>query len=633
MRSKAAWAILIVCLVACKKPVSREVGRCLALPAAERNALIASPDGTALYWLENVYSADYDADLYSYARLMRYDLRSQRTDTVLDHAGGPVQFINGLVLATRRVDDNFRVVIVGSDGHVQELTPVSLDVSDVEVLDARTIAFLADGIGARAVYTLDLGELRPYHLIDADRLLSTSAGRVFVQVEDRGIAIDAKTRKQEPFVPRDGAVPNADTVLYVEKNRVNAKKMMTDDNKEVITAPRDWRLTYQVGSVLARTPPRDDKSYAYVIADGRATQLTTVVGGASIIRATSIGNRTWALIGHNTMNYAGDLATTGPEADICLLPADDEVTYATRNVPAQFLDKRDRMFDALRTVSSDATAQIVIGPGEPTTLSIDLKKEFGGRDLDGMRKRTRELQKAVTSMLGDREIKTEVLFADGRTGIYRWRRERLRERTVVGMGDVLLTDPAEFDFEVSDLDNKKDEGHITCVGTLRNVAAKRVESLDLKCSGNRSHVIHMSNLEPNEARPFSQTFDVSDVDEAAYIQVLVDGKPFDVRNTAAEQRTEQVFELATDVYAATRLALQEHRVNDKRIWVDLRADSEFAQRDRAAQEAAAKTAYERYAALRGIYHVDEKSQLSLRIAVHPNDVEFEFDGTKLTGGY
>jgi hypothetical protein len=276
--------------------------------------------------------------------------------------------------------------------------------------------------------------------------------------------------------------------------------------------------------------------------------------------------------------------------------------------------------------------QILDGRGEPVTVSIDLKNEFGARDLDAMRKRTRELQTLVTSTLGDREIRTVVNFADGRTGVYRWRRDRLRGRTSVGMGDVLLSDPADFDFEVGDLDNEKKDRRITCSGTLRNLRAQRVEDLDVKCSGNRHHLIHLRGLEPGEARPFSQTFDVSEDGESAYLEVLVDGKPFETRNTDSERRSEALFELATATYAATRLALEEHTVNDKRMFVELRADTEFLQRDRSAQEAAASTAYHRYEALRNIYQVDEKSELSLQILVPPTDAEFDFDGTKLTGG-
>jgi len=266
--------------------------------------------------------------------------------------------------------------------------------------------------------------------------------------------------------------------------------------------------------------------------------------------------------------------------------------------------------------------------GDPTTVVIHLKTERGGRDPTVMRERTRAVHGIVASILNDREARTVVRFADARIGVHRWRRDRLRYRTTVGMGDTLMSDPADFDFEVSDLKNEKQEGKISCAGTLRNLTAKPAK-IGIKCSGNRAHVIDLE-LSPNESKLFSQTFVVSDVGEGAYLEVIADGKPQLPRESALETRSEAVFELAAEVFASTALALVRHRVSDDGSRVELEAAPEFLRLAPPAQDEAITKAYEQYAGLRGIYRVDPKSPLRLELTVELSDDWFAYDGTTVT---
>ena len=52
--------------------------------------------------------------------------------------------------------------------------------------------------------------------------------------------------------------------------------------------------------------------------------------------------------------------------------------------------------------------------------------EAGGGDLTKIRMRAKEVHDTVTALLHEDEVRTEVRFADGQHGIYRWRRTRLR---------------------------------------------------------------------------------------------------------------------------------------------------------------------------------------------------------------
>jgi hypothetical protein len=104
----------------------------------------------------------------------------------------------------------------------------------------------------------------------------------------------------------------------------------------------------------------------------------------------------------------------------------------------------------------------------------------------------------------------------------------------------------------------------------------------IKCSGNRNHVIKVGDLAPHASHRFKQTFD-TEYGEAAYLDVLVGGQAVIVRYVDQEARTKSVLDIAYAVYAATELSLVEHEIDKDEITVNLRADTRFLDRDRAAQ--------------------------------------------------
>ncbi len=420
------WVLVLASVTACKKPAESKAAEegCLKLPAAVRDSLTASPDGKALYWEELARNYDFDGELDGTWKVVRYDLQDRRATVLAEDVASPIRFVGGDLIVPRHRDGYMPLTLVSSDGHLQELTSASLYVDDVELVDSHTIAFLGEGVGSPAVYTLDLAELRPYALVDdADTLLTTAGNNVLVRVDDDIIIVNTKT-KQTSRVP----YPRKATILgehafLVDGTSVIEQDVRTGSPKPVITKPGNWKLVYQGDSVLARTPPADEKSFAYLLTGSSAKQLPTVVGGASIIGTTSIGPRTWALIAHNSSNYIGDVGDTTAETDICVLPAAEQVTYPTRQVPARFVDRSQPLFDAVKALASDATLQIMDGARTPTTLHIFLWKDRVGSDFALMRKRTRQVHDEVTRLLSDREVLTSVTFGDRRNGFQRWRRD------------------------------------------------------------------------------------------------------------------------------------------------------------------------------------------------------------------
>jgi hypothetical protein len=385
---------------------------------------------------------------------------------------------------------------------------------------------------------------------------------------------------------------------------------------------------YLGDTTLVRTAPKDNRSYASMI-DGDVVQpLPTVVGGASILTAAKAGTQMWALIGHNSANFIGDLADTTAEVDVCRLPNTGEVTYPTRQVPARYVDKADQLFTALEAASPGATLGIADDSDQPVTLYLELKKEFGARDVESMRKRVGKLHQDITSLFHDREVRTQVMFADRRSAFFRWKRDRLRTRAQAGMGDAMVDDLADFDFEVSNLVNEKHEEKITCAGTLHNLTHRTLSGVDIKCSGNRGHLIHLDKLEDDESRAFSQTFDVSEDGESAYLEVLIDGKPAETLDADDQARAMSIFTLATDVYAATGLSLVSHEVGDDKISVHLRGGPELLARDAAQQETAVTSAYAKYVELRRIYGTDEKRPVGVHVGFELSDTTFDYDGDR-----
>jgi hypothetical protein len=630
MRAGVAVALAVALSAGCKKPPADAPGKCMALPPAERSQLVVGPDGESLYWLEEVRVVDFEAESQSYYRLMRFDFRTRRVDVVMDHAAAPVQFIAGEPLLLESGDD-YRLVLIRPDGQVQELTPSYLDVFDFEIINDHAIAFLAEGDGKRAIYTLDLNEPRPAYLLDADVLLSTHDGNVYARVDELGVIIDPKTGKRDTFVPRKHAEPVGDIAYYVDSGTVKAESMSTGRGKAGVATPGDWKLVHQADSVLVRTPVRAGRSSAWLLRGDQATPLPDLVGGTSLLGVATRGAQTWAVVGHNSSNFVRDLGKTSPEADICLLPETGDVSFPTRQVPGRYADKEDRLFAALADVSHDATVQIIDNRGEPTTVYIDLKKEFGAQDLDGMRARVHSLHQSITALLRDPEVRTTVHYADRRLAVERWRRNRLRDHVSAGMGDALIADPKDFDVEVRDLDNKRENDRVTCAGTLVNLQARKLEHVTLRCSANRKLAIDIGDLEPNASKQFSETF-TTDEDGVATFEAFSGRSELEVRHPEWETRDEKVLAVATDVYAATRLALQRHtpKKEDKTISVGLLADLEFDERSWEAREQAAATAFKRYEALRDIYGLDASSELYLHIEIDLTDISYDYDGKKLT---
>ena len=619
------WLALAL-LVACNHVDPIEPGQCLALPGSSRVDLIADPMGDGLFWLQPADTQDIEANVRRSWNLMRYDLAQRRLDLILDHVNAPLNFVRDKILTLRTVGTK-TLVMIERDGRVHTLLPTYLEASDVEMIDDHTIAVLADGDGPRAIYTIDVDRPRPVHLIDADVLLSASSGHVFAVAGQEGVSVELATGKQQHVdLPKDHTHPQGEDSWYVDDLKVRAWPMRAGKDRVAISRRAKWKLVDQLGSVLARTAPAKDRSEAYLLSLGIAHPLPTVVGGTSIVSATNVGGKIWALVGHNTGNYIGDLGEIDSEADVCLLPASGDVAFPTRTVPMQYVDRSVALFGRAEQVAPGSIVQILNGPDAPITISYTLK-EAGHMDLSAMRDRARDVHRRSTSVLGDRELRTEVVFADEGIAIARWRRERLGDRVVAGMGDVLLSDPADFDLEVRDLVDEKRGDAIQCAGTLVNTHDRTLRNLAIRCvAGDRIRVIAIPELGPNAEHTFSQAFD-SDEDEAPFFEVVSGREPLAVRDAKAEAAAANVLDIAKQVYDETQLALVTHTTKDT-FAVNVRTTMEFETQPEDARMLRVTNAYRRYDALRALYRIDPTAHLTLHIDVI--DDAYEFDGVQLT---
>ncbi|HSD90107.1 MAG TPA: hypothetical protein VLB44_21395, partial [Kofleriaceae bacterium] len=535
---RGARILLPLLLIACnskpKAPVFDPPGTCLAVPAAVRYHLYGDPNGGGLFYLEAVHQFDYLNAWRSFTNFVRYDLRDRRAEVLVDHAMSPVVFVRGEPVMRRQFGEKHEVVRVSRDKQVQAVTPDYLDVWDLISVDDHTVAMLADGDGNRAVYVLDFDHPRPRYVADAETLLSAEPGKVFIVAGDEAVAIDLKTGARTRIYRDEGAVNVGSLAHVAQDDVVRVHDLASGEDKTVIPTKAVWKLVDQGDSVLARTAPANDRSLAYLIANGKATQLPDITGGTSIMRTTTVAGKTWALIGHNTTNSIDDLADTVAETDICTLPARGKVNFASRAVPGRYLSKQNKLFTALEQVAPGAGVQLAEDYTYPIAVSVTLKNERAGMDFSKMRDRVREVHEKATHQLDDRQVRTELNFSDMRTAIRSWRRDRMRERTFVGMGSALVSDPVDVDLEVRDLVNEVNrDGKIVCSGTITNMQTKALENFELRCSTDRTIAIKIPMLEGNASTKFNQTFENPD-ENTAFFEAIKDGEPLELLDMAHE---------------------------------------------------------------------------------------------------
>jgi hypothetical protein len=611
---------------ACGSPRRDEPGTCLDLPGARRQNLVADPAGEGMYWLEDSTSRNIDGDIHRWSQVVHYDLRSHHREVVRANIGAPLVVLRGKLLALR-LTTNPTVAIVARDGTTQDLTPANLKVVDFEPVDEHTIAFIADGDGPRAVYTLDIDLPRPRYVVDADTLLDAADGHVFVLDGEQGIAIDLRSGERTTFKPTGHLFPVGIYQVEAEGSMVRGHSMIDGKVRTLVDTPDDWRFVYTPGAVLARTPPQHDVSEAVLLTATGTIPLPSVAGGTTLLGVANLDSDRWALVGHNTTNYVGDLADNSSESDVCLLPTSGTAVFKTRVVPKQYEDKRQRVFAVSEELSPGSGIQVFDGDDTPITLAIRVKPRAES-DFDLMRASARKLHHGVTSLLGDREIKTEVTFSDERTAITQWRCSDQRERTFIGMGDALMSDPAELALELRSGLDDVEKGKLHCSGKLINHQAAPLTGLSVQCiAGDRTRPIPVPDLAPGASFAFAKDFEVDD-EPLPNVEILRGGQTVDFLDAAHEETMHRVFDVATTVYAETGLALQEHQV-DPDLVVTVHIGTDFAKATEERRLDLAHKAYDRFAALRDIYGKPEDTTLELKIQIQGLPISYEYDGEKL----
>jgi hypothetical protein len=617
---------LIACSSSAPAPHVDAPGECLALPGAARANLVADPQGGGLYWFEPVTTYDFNHTLKRTDNLVRYDLATHHLDTIVDHVSPPVIVLGDKVVVITTIAKTASLVLVDRDHTAQALLPEYLAPVDVEPVDDHTLAVLADGDGPRAVYTLDLARPRPHHLIDAEILLSTWAGRVLTRTGDTGVALAPDGEQHALSLPIDATHPQGQDAYYVVDSTIHVRRMIGGGDRSLVGDHANWQLVSQPGSVLAFSQPAQNRSEAYLLAGNAARALPVIEGGGAILGVTRLQAQTWALIGHNTTNYNGNLVDTVAETDVCLLPATGTVAFKTRALPKRFADKAALVGPA---TPKGATLQILDSADLAPSMYLDVP-DTGGQDLDAMWKHARDVHHSLTVLFGDRELRTEIHFSDSRSAIHRWRRDRLRERAVAGMGDALVSDPADFDLDVENLVDKRDGDRIVCSGTFVNRQARAFDHVDVRCiGGDRVNVISIPHIAPDASVAFEHSFDVKGTEQTGFFEVVSGREPLEIRDVGAEARIAKAFAVAAKIHDELQLTLSGHQVSATGIAVQFDAPADLATRSEAELTDVAKAAYAECRALRAIYALPTKSDLDISIAIERGKT-YDFDGTTLT---
>lgn len=619
---------MLVALGACAKSKVDMPGQCLPVPSTMRFGLTASPSGDALYWFEPVTLRDFDAERRGYTNLVRFDLHTRQLATVADHAVKPALFTRDGIVVQRDIGEMRSLVLVEHDGALQSLLPDHLRPLDVEPVDDHTVAVLASGEARRAVYTLDLDQPRPKYIIDADILISVGGTTVFTGKDDDGVSIDLVSGKRRTFSLPPTLTPEGSDLWYVEDDKIHVRSMITDDDRSLFVQKRDWKLVLERGAVLARVSQRKGDSQAILLRDGGSTTLSDVRGGVSVLEATIIGERTWALIGHNSSNYDGDIGDTQAEADVCVIAPSGSTSFVTRSVPERYLDRSEALFASLKVLHPRALLQVMDGYGEPTTVLIEVP-ERGGADFEAMRRRARFFHERVTAILGDREVRTDLQYSDRRIAHVRWRRNRLETRATAGMGFALEADYASYPIELRQRALSKADKRITCAGTLVNLRPLPLLDVKIRCiAGDRTRVIEIGTLAPGAAQPFSQSYEVNDDDEPN-LEISIQNDAVEYLDQLDEERDHKAFELGAAVYEATGLAIDEQDLSDDPL-VTLTAPEDFAKKPEDVRFTAVANAYQRLQALRALYGYEDGAKMGLHIEVRRSTIAYDYDGEKLT---
>jgi hypothetical protein len=620
----------LVLAVACKAKepdvTAMRPDGCLALPNAPRHTLRADPTGNGLYWFERVMARDYDGADISYDRFVRYDLDTKRTTVLLEPALGPLHFTktgDPMVL----VKHEYRTLVhVRDDGYLQSLTPSWFDVSDVEPIDRTNLSLLAGADSKTSVFLLDLDRPRPAHLTDADMLLSAVPRSVFVRHADKGYAVDIATGKREERDVPALAMPDEDLIYFVDDRTVMMRSLRTNEVTKLLDERRDWTLLHQAGSVIARAFANKEH-HAYSLANGTATRLPLMIGGTSIVGTTQQGDTLWGLVGHNTANYDGDFVTLAHESDVCMLDVKaGQMQIQTRTLPARYAAKETEFWRIVAERYPTARWQVLDGKGYAPSLSVFFAED-GGNDLAKLRDRAREVHKTVTSMFGDQELVTELLYEDGRHASYRWRREPLRGRAHAGIGDLKVLDPADFDLDISDLvAEKTDDGErVKCEGKLTNLRTVTLVDLQVRCiAGDLERVVPIAKIEPKQTVAFAKSFEAKIADYLV-VEVFRGREVMQVRDKAQNDKTQAHHDFFVKLHADTRLAERELRIVDD-FFVQLEPPSKARLGDVDLEMV--KKAYQQIDAGRDVLGVDPELELELQLFIEWK--RYAWDGTQLT---
>jgi hypothetical protein len=446
------------------------------------------------------------------------------------------------------------------------------------------------------------------------------------------LVVDIATAEAKPFKDVPGATTQGPISYLVENQVVHGHNLVKGDDQVVVDKKGPWKLVFQRDSVLVRTAPKDDRSEAFLVEDGKATPLPSLSGGTSIYGTARLGSKMWALVGHNSANSILDPADTVTESEVCTLPSGGPVIWKSRIVPGRYQAKSDKLMGALMAEAPGAGVQVAEDYNYPVAVSVTMQTEYANRDFQKMRARVSKIHDAATKQLEDNDVRTEVTWADGWIAIKAWRRDRLRESTTVGMGDALLSNPEDVDVIVKDLVDRHGDTGFECSGTITNTHAQKLENLALRCGTDRKDTILIPVLEGNETKAFSKVF--PEGEDLGWIsplfEITQDGGLIQMIDSYRESQTERLLDLAEKQVAANGSTLLTHTIGKDKIELSFWAKADFVDITQAQREMIARDTYRRFQPVRTSYDTYASMPMKITFSVHMHTQTYEYDGVRLT---
>jgi hypothetical protein len=468
----------VVAGAACRPPVASPralaTGRCLDLPGAYRTAVQLAPEGDAVYWDEVGWERDALNQLRQTERIVKLDLATGETSTVLAGIGLPFRVLPGGTILARRADrSTFTVVRPGAQ-------PWDLVLADD---GGRVTNLLADATGDRIAVGHSSGAIELFRLSDRHRVrLPVNGWLLYLDGDYVGYTHGDDWRISEiaPGLasPRDlGKLPGeawfttGRSVFYIAGKELGIWRRGQDVERLTEEMATIWGYTPAV-MVSLHAVPND----ATLFDRDRRWQLPKLTGGGRYAGAVRLADgRFLALVAQDT-RFDGVISERD-ERDVCVVPATGAVALPARTMPRAYQAHTDAVIAAARALGKADAYAFDVQDERAATLGFHLPGT-GGTPA-AMLERITELERTLAGVMPP-DVQLAIYWEDDRTYARSWWSYRLeRRRADAGNRTARVERAGDAAIELRSAKVVIEGGELRCSGALKNATAA---PLNLKVS-------------------------------------------------------------------------------------------------------------------------------------------------------